>query len=311
MVKVVKKIGIHTLEADYSQWTGVAKIRLDGEKLLSRFLIRPFGRDHIEMVSVGRKEFCVKFGGWLSYNATIHEVQNNSEETETLDEINEPEVKSYASEERREKVAIKEQKDKLGKINALLEKLDEKLAQGEITEARYTELCEKYRAEAERLKNQVTEQELMQEVGLKAGERGKVGYQEEEPEKQVFRGVKYCPNCGTQIGETAEFCPECGVRVSEPPPGRISTIPEKKSVALSVVLSFFIPGAGQMYCGKVARGAGMLVLGILMFLIFGSAAGSNPNSSEPALTFLLWMLVYIWNLFDAYKLAGKINRGEA
>ncbi len=312
MVKVAKKIGMHTLEADYSQWTGIAKIKLDGEKLLSRFLIRPFGRDHIEMVSVGRKMFCVKFGGWMSYNATIKEVHNPSEEMETRDEINEPEFKPSALEEQREKVAMKEQKDKLGKINALLDKLDERLAQGEITEAKYKELAEKYRAEAERLKNQVTEQELMQEVGLKAREGKDAGYQEEEPEKPVFReGVKYCQNCGTQIYETADFCPECGVRVSEPPISRISTIPEKKSVAFAVVLSFFIPGVGQMYCGKAARGAGILVLSILMFSIFGYTAGSNPNSQDAAFPFLLWILVYIWNIYDAYALAGKINRGEA
>ncbi|MFA4936422.1 MAG: zinc ribbon domain-containing protein, partial [Candidatus Methanoperedens sp.] len=245
MVKVAKKIGMHTLEADYSQWTGIAKIKLDGEKLLSRFLIRPFGRDHIEMVSVGRKMFCVKFGGWMSYNATIKEVHNPSEEMETRDEINEPEFKPSALEEQREKVAMKEQKDKLGKINALLDKLDERLAQGELTEAKYKELAEKYRAEAERLKNQVTEQELMQEVGLKAGEKEEVGYQEEEPEKPVFReGVKYCQNCGTQIGETAEFCPECGVRVSEP---QVQVYQEKKSAALAAVATLLMPGAGQMY----------------------------------------------------------------
>ncbi|MDD5474639.1 MAG: zinc-ribbon domain-containing protein [Candidatus Methanoperedens sp.] len=312
MVKVVKKIGMHTLEADYSQLTGVAKIRLDGEKLLSKFLIRPFGRDHIEMVSVGRKMFSVKFGGWMSYSATIHEV-HNPEEPETCEEINEPEFKPSALEEQREKAAMKGQKDKLGKINALLEKLDEKLAQGEITEARYKELCEQYRDEAERLKNQVTEQELMQEVGLKAGDMEGAGYHEKEPEKKVFesRKTKYCPNCSTPIDETAEFCPECGVRFSEPPLGRISTLPEKKSVALAVVLSIFIPGAGQMYCGKVARGVGILVLSILMFSMFGYTAGSNPNSSEPVIPFLLWILVYIWNIYDAYKLAEKINRGEA
>ncbi|MCZ7355681.1 MAG: hypothetical protein O8C66_03365 [Candidatus Methanoperedens sp.] len=61
---------------------------------------------------------------------------------------------------------LKKQKEKLNKINALLEKLDEKLAQGEITEARYTELSEQYGNEAEKLKNMITEKELMKEVGL-------------------------------------------------------------------------------------------------------------------------------------------------
>ncbi len=61
---------------------------------------------------------------------------------------------------------LKKQKEKLNKINALLEKLDERLAQGEITESRYNELREQYTDEAEKLKNQITEKELMKEVGL-------------------------------------------------------------------------------------------------------------------------------------------------
>ncbi len=66
---------------------------------------------------------------------------------------------------------LKKLKEKLNKINSLLDKLDERLAQGEITEARYKELCDQYRAEAENLKNLVTEKELMQEVGLKSDEK--------------------------------------------------------------------------------------------------------------------------------------------
>jgi methionine-rich copper-binding protein CopC len=61
---------------------------------------------------------------------------------------------------------LKKQKEKLNKINALLDKLDERLAQGEITEVRYSELHEQYEEEAEKLKSQITEKELMKEVGL-------------------------------------------------------------------------------------------------------------------------------------------------
>ncbi len=210
---------------------------------------------------------------------------------------------------------LKELKERCSKINALLDKLDERLVQGELSEAKYKELTGKYRAEADSLKNQIAEKELLQDVGLKAEEKEEpiTEYPEKEPEKSVFKEgrAKYCSNCGALIDEKAEICPKCGVRVSEPPISRISTIPEKRSAALAVVLSFFIAGLGQMYCGKVARGVGILVLSILMFLIFGFAAGSNPNSSDAAFLFLLWILVYIWNIYDAYKLAGKINRGEA
>ncbi len=62
---------------------------------------------------------------------------------------------------------LKELKEKLSKTNQLLDKLDERLAQGELTEAKYKELSEKYRAEADRLKNLIAEKELLDEVGLK------------------------------------------------------------------------------------------------------------------------------------------------
>ncbi|MFA4936423.1 MAG: hypothetical protein WC568_11360 [Candidatus Methanoperedens sp.] len=61
---------------------------------------------------------------------------------------------------------LKKLKEKLNKINALLDKLDERLAQGEITEDKYKELAEKYRDEADGLKNLISEKELMKEVGL-------------------------------------------------------------------------------------------------------------------------------------------------
>jgi hypothetical protein len=64
---------------------------------------------------------------------------------------------------------LKRLKEKLSKINALLDKLDERLAQGEITEAKYKELAEKYRAESDSLKNLIAEKELLDEVGLKKG----------------------------------------------------------------------------------------------------------------------------------------------
>lgn len=61
---------------------------------------------------------------------------------------------------------LKKEKEKLRKIEELLEKLDERLAQGDITEGRYKELSEQYKEEAEKLKNIITEKELLKEVGL-------------------------------------------------------------------------------------------------------------------------------------------------
>lgn len=61
--------------------------------------------------------------------------------------------------------------------------------------------------------------------------------------KQTVKSTKYCENCGAKIDINAEICPKCGVRVMYKPANNKSTI-------LAAVLSFFIPGLGQIYDGK-------------------------------------------------------------
>lgn len=69
MAKIIKKLGTHTLEADYSAWTGMAKIRLDGQELLSKFT---FG--HTEIIKVDDKKYAVKFHGIIFPNVEIQEI---------------------------------------------------------------------------------------------------------------------------------------------------------------------------------------------------------------------------------------------
>ncbi len=202
---------------------------------------------------------------------------------------------------------IKSHKDKVKKINTLLDKLDERLACGEITESRYRELRDRYKAEVEDLKDHLTEQELLHEVGLEAVDDEEVDYQEErkEPEKAVVyeNNTKYCSNCRAVIDEKAEICPKCGVRVLFKQVYR-----EKKSGALAAILSAIIPGAGQIYCGRGIRGVGFFVLNVFMFLIFAAAASENPNSDGQGILFLILILIWLWSIFDANKIALKTNQ---
>ncbi|VVB93379.1 Uncharacterised protein [uncultured archaeon] len=69
MAKTIQKIGTHTIEADYSAWTGMAKIRLDGQELLSKFT---FG--HTEIITVDDKKYAVKFYGIIFPNVEIQEI---------------------------------------------------------------------------------------------------------------------------------------------------------------------------------------------------------------------------------------------
>ncbi len=195
---------------------------------------------------------------------------------------------------------IKSHKDKIGKINTLLDKLDERLACGEITEARYRELRDRYKAEAEELKDHLTEQELMHEVGLEAGEDKEAEYREEEPEKEVVaqRNTKYCANCGAQIDEMAEICPRCGVRVMVP-----QVYQPTKSGGIAAFLSAIFPGLGQIYCGRGMRGVGVFLLNFVLLFLFGSASSESPDSEGAGFLFLLVIVAWIWNILDARKIA--------
>ncbi len=202
---------------------------------------------------------------------------------------------------------IKSHKDKVKKINTLLDKLDERLACGEITESRYKELRDRYKAEVEDLKDHLTEQELMHEVGLEAVKDEEVEYQEEEkePEKAVVyeSNTKYCSNCGAVIDEKAEICPKCGVRVLFQQIYR-----EKKSGALAAILSAIIPGAGQIYCGRGLRGVGFFILNVFLFILFAGATSENPNSDDPGILFIIMILIWVWNIIDANSVASKVNQ---
>ena len=108
-------------------------------------------------------------------------------------------------------------------------------------------------------------------------------------------GTKYCPNCGEKIDVKAEVCPKCGVRVKETP----APPTDQKSAGLAVVLSFFVPGLGQIYNGQIGKGIGFIILGgvlaLTMFILIG---------------FILYPLFWIYNLYDAYSTAEKINAGK-
>ncbi len=103
----------------------------------------------------------------------------------------------------------------------------------------------------------------------------------------------YCKNCGAEIDEKAEICPKCGVRVKSIP---ISI--EKKSSGIAAIASFFVPGLGQIYNGQIGKGIMYILIGIvfalLMFVLIG---------------FVLYPLFWIYNIYDAYSTAEKINAG--
>lgn len=74
----------------------------------------------------------------------------------------------------------------------------------------------------------------------------------------------------------------------------------RKDAGVATLLSFFLPGAGQIYNGQVGKGLAFLLVTIfvnfpLMFVGVG---------------FLTGLITWIWAMIDAHSSAEKINRGQ-
>jgi len=109
--------------------------------------------------------------------------------------------------------------------------------------------------------------------------------------------MKYCPECGKPLAkETVNFCDNCGAKVSDIAPSsepKLVMIPKEKNPILAAVCSI-IPGFGQVYDGKMARGFAIYfgtLIGLFLFIVPG-------------------ILVWLFGIYDAYFIAKKMNNKE-
>jgi len=106
-----------------------------------------------------------------------------------------------------------------------------------------------------------------------------------------------CPHCGKESSEESpRFCSGCGARMDGNIPAGHSAVPARpqKSTMLAGFCSSFLPGLGQVYNGETAKGFALFLLalaGLVVFLIPG-------------------LIVWLYAMFDAYSIAGKMNAGE-
>ena len=72
-----------------------------------------------------------------------------------------------------------------------------------------------------------------------------------------------------------------------------------KNPGIAAVLSFFWTGVGQIYNGQIMKGLLLIVVQIinsfLMLILIG---------------FITFPLVWIWGIYDAYKVADRMNKGS-
>ena len=115
----------------------------------------------------------------------------------------------------------------------------------------------------------------------------------------------FCPKCGADAGES-KFCPKCGEPLAKKEESSTVTINNnttntvvvsEKSPILALILSFIIPGLGEMYDGKIGKGFGILILAIISVALTLVLIG-----------FIMYPIVWIYSMVDSYSLAKKYNQ---
>ena len=73
-----------------------------------------------------------------------------------------------------------------------------------------------------------------------------------------------------------------------------------KHAVLAAVLSFFFTGLGQIYNGQIGKGILLAALQVVSVILCAFLVG-----------FVTTPLLWIYGIYDAYKVAGKLNQGAA
>ena len=76
--------------------------------------------------------------------------------------------------------------------------------------------------------------------------------------------LKSCSECGHKISTKAMSCPSCGNVIREPAQVAVA----RWSPGVAAVLSFFLPGFGQLYKGQLFGGLAWFVLTALGYVLF-------------------------------------------
>ena len=110
--------------------------------------------------------------------------------------------------------------------------------------------------------------------------------------------VKYCSSCGDSVKKENKHCSGCGHNLAH----TIKTAEhhehkkvvhvhkhENQTHGVPALLSFFVPGLGQLVKGQVGKAIlffiGAIICAILMFVLIG---------------IILYPLLWLYNIYDAY-----------
>lgn len=137
---------------------------------------------------------------------------------------------------------------------------------------------------------------------------------------------KFCPTCGNQIHLHAEICPKCGVRQPQSRSQELAhddldfsatkayLIATPKNPGLAAVLSFFVPGLGQIYNGEIFKRFLFILLPggatIASCLVWSLSLRLAAFPVVLVVGSAVYLIAWILGIIDAYATADRHNRRQ-
>ncbi|MCL2143100.1 MAG: hypothetical protein FWH44_02430 [Methanomassiliicoccaceae archaeon] len=106
------------------------------------------------------------------------------------------------------------------------------------------------------------------------------------------------------------FCDKCGHKAGTAVRDRYATVLREKNEGVAALLSLLWGGAGQIYVGKLVRGLAIMAAYFVILLIgvpILFLGGLGTAVVWIILCGILYFVLWIWNIFDAYNLAKAYN----
>jgi len=152
---------------------------------------------------------------------------------------------------------------------------------------------------------------------------------------------KFCSNCGESLDQESTICSKCGIDLQQQQQQQVGSTTQNrpivdqlpyKSPGTAALIAFIggifaLLGLGHIFVGKIGKGFGILVSGIIIYVLFvimaislpgmlllGLVESSTGDASSGGIIFIVmfilgiaYLVFWIWQIFNARKLARKFN----
>lgn len=113
-------------------------------------------------------------------------------------------------------------------------------------------------------------------------------------------GKTSCYNCNEEINEKLDTCLKCGAHIR---------IIVPKNPGIAAVLSFFVPGLGYVYDGRVIIGAVVVIIELALIGLSALLISSSRIMYGLGLL-IVGIIIWIYCIYNSYDIAERINDNQ-